>query len=199
MPRTPEYDRCNVVEQAMAVFWERGYGKTSIGDLVAATGLKPGSLYAAFGSKKGIYLEVLEEYHRSFIVSIRGLTRSSSPKLSDIRKLLQTIADDAVSGRDRRGCLSVNALLEMSAHDPDIAARLDTHNAGVRLAFAELISAAQASGEIAQDRDPMALAAFLVSNIWGMRVMCKARADSAAMRAVIDGVMASLGDAKDEV
>ncbi len=193
MPRTPEYDRSDVVDQAMAVFWERGYGKTSIGDLVAATGLKPGSLYAAFGSKKGIYIAVLEEYHHCFVVKIRALARSSSPKMPEIRKLLQTIADDAVSGRDRRGCLSVNALLEMSGHDPDIAARLDTHNASIRLAFAELIAAAQERGEISGDRDPMALAAFLVSNIWGMRVMCKARADRAAMAAVIDGVMASMG------
>ena len=196
MPRTPEYDRSHVVDQAMAVFWERGYGKTSIGDLVAATGLKPGSLYAAFGSKKGIYLEVLEEYHRGFVVRIRDLARSGSPKMPAIRELLQTIADDAVSGRDRRGCLSVNALLEMSAHDPDIAARLDTHNAGVRLAFADLLRAAQQRGEISQDSDPMSLAAFLVSNIWGMRVMCKARADRAAMAAVVDGVMQSMGNGR---
>ncbi len=196
MPRTPEYDRSHVVDQAMAVFWERGYGKTSIGDLVAATGLKPGSLYAAFGSKKGIYLEVLEEYHRGFVVRIRDLARSGSPKMPAIRELLQTIADDAVSGRDRRGCLSVNALLEMSAHDPDIAARLDTHNAGVRLAFADLLRAAQQRGEISQDSDPMSLAAFLVSNIWGMRVMCKARADRAAMAAVVDGVIQSMGNGR---
>lgn len=192
MPRTPEYDRSLVVDRAMAVFWERGYGKTSIGDLVTATGLKPGSLYAAFGSKKGIYLEVLEEYHRGFLLRVRELARSTSPKMPEIRRLLQKIADDAVSGRDRRGCLSVNALLEMSAHDPDIAARLDTHNAGIRMAFAELLAAAQAGGEIDRGQDPMALAAFLVSNIWGMRVMCKARADRAAMAAVVDGVMASI-------
>ncbi len=192
MPRNPEYDRRQVVDQAMAVFWERGYGKTSIGDLVAATGLKPGSLYAAFGNKKGIYLEVLEEYHRGFVVRIRDLARSGSPKIPAVRELLETIAEDAVSGRDRRGCLSVNALLEMSGHDSDIAARLDTHNAGVRLAFAELLSTAQKRGEIPDAADPMALAAFLVSNIWGMRVMCKARADRAAMSAVIDGVMASM-------
>ncbi len=194
MPRSPEYDRCQVVDQAMAVFWERGYGKTSIGDLVDATGLKPGSLYAAFGSKKGIYLEVLEEYHRGFVIRIRELARSGSPKMPAVRELLQTIAEDAVSGRDQRGCLSVNALLEMSGHDPDIAARLDTHNAGVRVAFAEVLAAAQERGEIPDSSDPMALAAFLVSNIWGMRVMCKARADAAAMEAVIDGVMASMGE-----
>ena len=192
MPRNPEYDRAQVVDQAMAVFWERGYGKTSIGDLVDATGLKPGSLYAAFGSKKGIYLEVLEEYHRGFVVRIRDLARSGSLKIPAVRELLETMAEDAVSGRDRRGCLSVNALLEMSAHDPDIAARLDTHNAGVRLAFAELLGTAQESGEIPESSDPMALAAFLVSNMWGMRVMCKARADRAAMAAVVDGVMASM-------
>ncbi len=86
MPRTPEYDRSHVVDQAMAVFWERGYGKTSICDLVAATGLKPGSLYAAFGSKKGIYLEVLRNTtaaSSSRSATSRGQLRRKSPKFAD--------------------------------------------------------------------------------------------------------------------
>ncbi len=73
MPRTPEYDRDQVIGQATAVFWERGYGQTSVCDLVAATGLQPGSLYAAFGSKKGVFLEVLDHYNRQFLEKIRAL------------------------------------------------------------------------------------------------------------------------------
>ena len=73
MPRPCEYDRETVVEQATALFWEQGYGKTSIGDLVDATGLQPGSLYAAFGNKKGLFLAVIEHYNQAFIAKIRAL------------------------------------------------------------------------------------------------------------------------------
>lgn len=38
----------------MLRFWERGYRATSIEDLVKATGVKPGSLYAAFPCGKHV-------------------------------------------------------------------------------------------------------------------------------------------------
>ena len=44
----------------MREFWERGYHETSVEDLVAATGLRPGSLYNAFpGGKRSLFLQTL--------------------------------------------------------------------------------------------------------------------------------------------
>lgn len=176
----------------MAVFWERGYGQTSVGDLVNATGLNPGSLYAAFGSKKGVFLEVLDEYNLGFLAKIRALGSGNRPALHDLYTFLKTIVDDTVAGRDRRGCLSVNALLEMSQHDADIAERLNRHNQKIQTALSRVLSLAQAQGDIDADRDVNGLAAFLVNNLWGMRVMCKSRPDRKGMLAVVDGIMAGL-------
>lgn len=192
MARTPGYDRSTVVTQAMSVFWERGYGRTSIGDLVNATGLKPGSLYAAFGSKKGVFLEVLDEYNRGFLARIRRLSLSTRPAIVELEGLLAAIVEETLAGRDHRGCLSVNALLEMSRHEPDVADRIETHNRNVRKAFAELLARAQVEGDIDADRDTAALSAFLVNNIWGMRVMCRGKPERATLTATVDGVMASL-------
>lgn len=50
-----------MLEQCREVFCVRGYDATSIDDLVAATGLKRGSLYQAFGSKRGVFLKVLQD------------------------------------------------------------------------------------------------------------------------------------------
>ena len=38
----------------------------------------------------------------------------------------------------------------------------------------------------------LAVAAFLVNNIWGLKVNCKTRPDRAALEAVVDGVLAAL-------
>lgn len=192
MARTPEFERATVVEQAMAVFWERGYGQTSVGDLVNATGLNPGSLYAAFGSKKGVFLEVLDEYNSGFLAKIRALGGGNRPAMHDLYVFLQTIVDDTVAGRDRRGCLSVNALLEMSQHDADIADRLNRHNQKIQTALSRVLSLAQAQGDIPAEKDIDGLAAFLVNNLWGMRVMCRSRADRVALLAVVDGIMGGL-------
>jgi TetR/AcrR family transcriptional repressor of nem operon len=192
MPRTPEYKRSTVIAQAMAVFWERGYARTSVGHLTRATGLNPGSLYAAFGSKKGVFLEVLDEYNRDFLERIHAMSRSDANALAALRGLLDDIVEDTIAGEDRRGCLSVNALLELARHEPDIARRIDAHNASVRRALAELIGRGQRDGDIDADADPDALSAFLVNNIWGMRIMCRSRPDPAALEAVVDNVVKAL-------
>lgn len=192
MSRRPEYDRETVVEQATSVFWEQGYGKTSIGDLVDATGLQPGSLYAAFGSKKGVFLEVIEQYNQRFIARIREMRDDPGSAIEKIRDLLQEIVDDQVSGDDRRGCLTVNAMLEMSQHDTEIGDRLCGYNRFLANAFESLIVDAQAEGRVAPDRDSAALATFLINNIWGLRVMCRSKPSPDAMQAVVDGVMAAL-------
>ena len=192
MARQPEYDRTAVVEQAMAVFWERGYGQTSVIDLVTATGLKPGSLYGAFGSKKGVFIEVIDRYNADLLEMIRGLRQGEGTVLGRVRGLLDGIVEEAMSGGEQRGCLTVNALLEMSQHDADIAGRLCGYSEKIRRAFADVLDEAIRRGEIDARRDSDALAAFLLNNIFGMRVMCRNRPDRASLEAVIDGVMASL-------
>jgi len=197
MPRHAEYNRDTVIAAATAVFWERGYSQTSIGDLVSATGLQPGSLYAAFGNKKGLFLEVIDQYNQAFIRKIRGLRGQDSAALTKIRGLLQQIVDDAADGGAAHGCLTVNALLEMSQHDRDIARRLRAYNAQLRKAFAWLVRDAQAEGDVVAGQDPNELAAFVINNIWGMRVMCKSRPDRASLEAIVTGVLAALQSQRD--
>ena len=62
MPRPPEYNRIDVVNAAMQVFWAEGYESSSIQKLLSAMGLNRGSLYAAFGDKEGLFLEALDMY-----------------------------------------------------------------------------------------------------------------------------------------
>jgi TetR/AcrR family transcriptional repressor of nem operon len=194
MPRSPEFDRDDVVEAAQSVFWDRGYSQTSVADLVEATGLKPGSLYGAFGSKKGVFLEVLEAYNRGFIRHVGALRRHESGALAGLITILDAIIDDAVTGADCRGCLAVNAMLEMSRHDDDIAERLQLHTERMRKAFAELVSTAQAQGDIEPQRNPEDVAAFLINSIWGLRVMCRHETDRDVLNGIAAGILAGVGN-----
>lgn len=60
MARPREFDETLAVGAAAAVFRRHGYAATSIEQLVHATGVHRGSLYATFGSKRGLFLRVLE-------------------------------------------------------------------------------------------------------------------------------------------
>jgi TetR/AcrR family transcriptional repressor of nem operon len=192
MPRHAEYDRNSVISHATVVFWEKGYGRTSIGDLVTATGLKPGSLYAAFGSKKGLFLEVIDQYNQGFIGQLLALRQADGAAMNKLQEILEQVVDDACTDDGSHGCLTVNALLEMSRHDEEIGDRLRGYNAQVRKHFAWLIKDAQAEGDVSTARDPNELASFLINSIWGMRVMCKSQPDRPSLEGVVAGVMAGL-------
>ena len=49
--RPLEYDREEVVEIAMHLFWHRGFERTSLKDLLDATKISKSSFYYAFGGK----------------------------------------------------------------------------------------------------------------------------------------------------
>ena len=50
------------VDRAMILFWRKGYEGTSLSDLTGGLGITRPSLYAAFGSKQGLFRKVLERY-----------------------------------------------------------------------------------------------------------------------------------------
>ena len=58
--RPREFDRGAALEAAMLLFWRKGFAMTSMNDLCEVMGIRSPSLYAAFGSKEGLYLEALE-------------------------------------------------------------------------------------------------------------------------------------------
>src|SRR5580692_13025214 len=60
--RPRSFDMEAAVERAMGVFWSRGYHATALPDLLRATKLSRGSLYAAFGDKHSLFLRALDRY-----------------------------------------------------------------------------------------------------------------------------------------
>ncbi len=60
--RPRSFDVDAAVERAMDVFWSRGYHATALPDLLRATKLSRGSLYAAFGDKHSLFLRALDRY-----------------------------------------------------------------------------------------------------------------------------------------
>lgn len=59
MGRRRGYDEGEVLDRSARAFLRAGYEGTSIEELVGATGLHRGSLYQAFGSKRGLFVSCL--------------------------------------------------------------------------------------------------------------------------------------------
>ena len=50
------------LDQAMIVFWQKGYEGASLSDLTEAMGINRPSLYAAFGNKEALFRKALDRY-----------------------------------------------------------------------------------------------------------------------------------------
>jgi AcrR family transcriptional regulator len=61
MPALPG-TKARIVEAAMGLFWEHGYERTAIADIVSAAGVRSGSLYHFFATKEDVLTAVLELY-----------------------------------------------------------------------------------------------------------------------------------------
>jgi TetR/AcrR family transcriptional repressor of nem operon len=172
MARTIEFNREQVVESAMHTFWKKGYSQTSIPNLVSSTKLNPGSIYAAFDSKEGLFLETMEFYgNRSLTTLKQFITEAESP-LKGIENFFQVLINKTEDKNDK-GCLIVNTLLEMSSHNPIIQQHANMQLKAVETELFNVLEEAKRLGEISSNANPKTLAKYLMVNIWGLRVLAK--------------------------
>src|SRR6185436_12180696 len=108
-PRT--FDSAEAEASMLGAFWRSGYLATSIPDLSTATGLLPGSLYAAFGSKEAMFETALKRYRGWLAAELR----TSAKGLEAIAFVLNTIVRITIKDTERRGCPMINAIPEAQA------------------------------------------------------------------------------------
>ncbi|MEB8433584.1 TetR/AcrR family transcriptional regulator [Cocleimonas sp. KMM 6892] len=191
MARTIEFDRNEVLENAMNTFWNNGYSMTSIPNLVDSTKLNPGSIYSAFKSKEGLFLETLEFYGQNSVSQLKQYFDDSSSPLSAIEAFLKGIVDKCKS-TDKRGCLIVNSILEMASHNDAVQAKANLQLQAVEDELVRGLQQAQAIGELSADKTPADLAKFLMVNIWGLRVMAKTNPDAKSADIVLKQILNAL-------
>src|SRR5260370_742343 len=80
MSAVKQFDRKEVLDRAMRVFWERGYEATSIQNLVEATGINRASLYATFGGKKELFINSLSRYEEVFVKPLCAALDAPTPR-----------------------------------------------------------------------------------------------------------------------
>ncbi|MGI9504473.1 MAG: TetR/AcrR family transcriptional regulator [Geminicoccaceae bacterium] len=181
MGRPREFDEESAIAQIMDVFWRNGFEGTSMSDLVDATGLKKGSLYAAFGNKRSMYLKALLHYDRIEIdASVRILKGPEFAK-KRIAKFLQLSIDAVAQRKDRRGCFMCTASVDQAALD------LETErivNASLKRMERALSDALAEIDDIGSNKTELSGRASLLLSVYlGMRVLAKAGYSLSALRA----------------
>ncbi|MEU9477779.1 TetR family transcriptional regulator [Streptomyces sp. NPDC048191] len=193
MARTKEFDPDAALQSALELFWRRGYEATSVADLVEHLGIGRASLYATFGSKHELYLKALDRYGQAQNPRLTRELSRPGPVLPAVRAVVRRFAAEATAGASREhGCLVTNTAVELAPHDAAAARRVEQSWDHVETLLHSALARARAQGELAADRDPLALARMLLVLLQGLRVVGKASPDAARVRDAAEQALALL-------
>ncbi len=193
MSAPKQHDTDSFVDGAMRAFWARGYEATSINDLVQATGINRGSIYASFDGKRDIFLAALERYDERYRARfLAALERDYAPK-DAILAAFRAAAEQVADPDSPAGCLVVNSAVELSPHDPEIAAAVTASLGELHHFFRSRIEAAQSAGAMSKDLGADATATMLYALFLGLRVMSRSKAPDERKAQIVDQVAALLG------
>ena len=191
MPRTASFDPELALDQAMHVFWARGWAQTSIDDVVVATGVNRHSLYARWTDKRGLYLACLDRYLR--VVTERWLAPlgDGDDPLGAIRAALHQVRDAVLDDPERRGCLAMNTLLAWR-HEPDVFGVIRAVLDDVQAAWRGALVRAVAAGQLPVTTDVDAHAAHLAVAMQALLLQARAAPPPATVHAFVDLTLATL-------
>ncbi|MDR0344999.1 MAG: TetR/AcrR family transcriptional regulator [Nocardiopsaceae bacterium] len=193
MSRTKEFDPDAVLQQALELFWERGYEATSMADLVAHLGIARASIYATFGGKHDLYVRALDRYVQGRDPGLVEKLSQPGPALPAVRGLVAAYAAEAVSDQRRRGCMVVNAAVELMRRDPAAARRVEASWDTLEVALTSALTRARAQGEIPAAKEPRALARFLLVVLQGLQVLGRAQPDPGRVQDAAAQALSVLG------
>lgn len=180
------FDRDEAIEKAMRLFWRSGYEGVSIGDLTREVGVAPPSLYAAFGSKAGLYKEALDRYEHKFgSLDLTAVEKAAT--LTEAVRALLVGAVRAVTSPDREsGCMISSGTVACHPdHEPiarDAAARREAMRARIETALAPF----------ARKAEVHRLARHLSAVLQGISIQARDGVYRAELLEIVEDVVAGL-------
>lgn len=173
MPWEKAFDVDKAVENAMTLFWEKGYTESSMAGLLKVTGLTKGSFYNAFGSKRALFIKSLLKYdienRRAMLQELAAMDQPRQAIEEFFKRIIQSSANDD----NKKGCFLINTSLDLSSHDQQTREIVINALKEVELFFKQMIELGQIRGEMAASINPQTMAKSLLGTLVSIRVLCR--------------------------
>ncbi|MDP3258485.1 TetR/AcrR family transcriptional regulator [Bosea sp. (in: a-proteobacteria)] len=184
--RPRAFDREAALETATRLFWGKGYAATSVSDLTEAMGIGPPSLYAAFGSKEGLYAEALRHYAERYQGLVWGRFDAAVTAREAVSALLMDSAaalTGACGAGGPKGCMVTLSAVGSEGH-ADLGEQVRCARAEGLARIEARLTRALAAGELPADTDIYGLARLVVAVQNGMSIQARDGASQEDLEAV---------------
>ena len=186
-----KYNHDDIIEKATTLFWQRGFQAAGMRDIQQALDMRPGSIYARFQSKEGLFKLVVEHYAKNSAERLKQVADSDSP-LTALREFFETALTGPDEQRYMRQCLLVKSIAELDIIG-DIAKKavlesMQTLKAG----FKKILESCVDKGELPEHASTELAAEWLQNQFVGLRAFAIMQEDIAPIKSMISKVLLDL-------
>jgi TetR/AcrR family transcriptional repressor of nem operon len=187
--RTKGFDENQALEAAMRLFWEKGYGATSLHDLEKRMGLNRASIYNAFGNKRSLFKRCLALYVARVEAMLDNVAATAASAREAVKNWLAFIIDFHFSAQTPGGCLVILSALERHQHDSETKEMVAALFRREREVMRRVLEEGVKRGEFSADFDCGEIAGAITAASSGMVVLAMADAPVSLLQEVSRGVV----------
>ena len=163
------------LDKVVNLFWVKGFGNTSINDIVNTTGLNRATLYKTFGGKNKIFLATLEHFYQTVTYPVTLPLRNQADGVNGIIQFFSKFAELYDStGLCSRGCFIIATASDINSHDEQVVYFIEEFIDGIRTSFRNLLAQSRTDKLLKADIDIESVTDFLVGNLFGLLTLCRA-------------------------
>lgn len=192
MANTGKRNRLDIVDKATNLYWEKGFHGTSMRNLQDVIDMRPGSIYATFGSKEGLFKEALQHYAQQGFEHLTALKIKTGSPLQGLKAFVEAAViasqTDAPSGM----CMLTKTISELTEDNSELLVEAKLLLTKIEGAFASTIREAQTAGEVDPQKDAKQLASYLQVQIMGLRTYSRINNDEESISKMIDDLFCSM-------
>jgi AcrR family transcriptional regulator len=182
--RPRAFDSDEALDQAMHLFWRKGFMGTSLSDLTEAMGISRPSLYAAFGNKESLFRQAVERYFQGPAAYLQDALKEPTAR-TVVERLLQGVVD-LVTDPDFPGtCLWVHGALSCGGTSDPLQEEFVKQRAQGHADLRVRLKRAIAEGDLPAGSDADALARFVQTVNFGLSVQAATGANRKELLRVV--------------
>lgn len=168
--------REKILFAAMRLFAEKGYGSTSVADILQASGTNAGSLYYFFPGKQDVLIAVLETYLAGIHpMLLAPAWKGVSDPIDRVFALLDAYRSALTKSSNTYGCPIGSLALELHEPDPPVRKLLAANFDGWVNAIEECFN--EAGNRLPKTVDRRALAVFALTTMEGGVMLSRTHRD----------------------
>ncbi|VAW93201.1 hypothetical protein MNBD_GAMMA23-495 [hydrothermal vent metagenome] len=183
--REKQFDQGVALNNALNIFWAKGFEATSMQELVDAMGVNRASMYQTYGNKSELFNAAIDQYISHSLDYIKDMLEASGSPLANLKQLFIQLVEQSLA-TNMSGCFIGNTAAELGPHDSVVAAKVRYFWEQFEALFSTALQRAIEHGELPRKANTQKLAALINSTLQGLIIKTKANIDKDKLRDDID-------------